>query len=189
MLFGATSCQCGYSAQAADEVADRSIELSYLEALRVYWRVYWPMQVVAMLGLLFLTGTLFDVLVQLVLAAAALLLFLGRIVSRPYRGFRLVMTASGGGELSSRLTFNQRFELWAFFWWRQMVAGVLAMVLALPLNAVLAMLGLEGGAWVGAAAGVLVIGPILVKMLIGHPFETFLVVAQRPGELARAVGR
>jgi hypothetical protein len=69
------------------------------------------------------------------------------------------------------------------------LAGVLAGFLTLPLNAVLGIMGFNSPQWIGVAGGVLVVGPILLKMLIGHPFETFLVVAQRRGDLAKAVGR
>jgi hypothetical protein len=49
----------------------------------------------------------------------------------------------------------------------------------MPLNALLSLMGLQLARWVAILAGVLVIGPILLKMLIGHEFEGFRIEARR----------
>ncbi len=187
MLFGAATCACGYSQSTSQtEESDGSIELSYFEALRAFWRVYWPMQLLVGLGIAFLGGGLFGVLLQFVLVAAALFLFLGRIAGRPYRGFSIVVLQATGQEVSRHLTMRQRLDVWAFLWWRQMLAGMLAGFLTGPLNALLGIMGVNGAEWVAVAGGVLVIGPILIKMLIGHPFATFFLAARRSGEINSA---
>jgi hypothetical protein len=48
-----------------------------------------------------------------------------------------------------------------------------------PLNAVLAMIGLVLDQWLGILAGVLAIGPLLLKMMIGHDFKDFRIEARR----------
>jgi hypothetical protein len=44
------------------------------------------------------------------------------------------------------------------------------------------MMGLQLAQWVAALAGVLVIGPILLKMLIGTDFDGFRIEARRGPE-------
>jgi hypothetical protein len=77
------------------------------------------------------------------------------------------------------MTWRQRLDVWAFLWWRQLVAGALTAVLSAPLNSVLATMGIKVSEWIAAAAGILVIGPILLKMLIGHPLGGFQLLAVR----------
>jgi hypothetical protein len=56
ILFGATACGCGYTQPKTPPrgddrtVEDRATELSYLEALRAYWRVYWPSLILVLIG-------------------------------------------------------------------------------------------------------------------------------------------
>src|SRR5689334_9503426 len=121
MLFGSTACPCGYSVSTSSE-ADDSIDLSYFEALRAYWRVYWPTQLLGALGMALAGGTVFDTLVQVLLAAAGLFLFASRLTARPYRGFWMVVS-SNDGEVGPRMTYRQRLGVWAFLWWRQLVAS------------------------------------------------------------------
>jgi hypothetical protein len=176
-MFGATKCACGYDVSSSEN-ADRTIELSYLEALRDYWRVYWPLQLFSALALVVPEQSLFEVLVPFVLAGVGLYLFVGRIVSRSYRGFS-IRVSSDDGTVRQRLTRRERLDVWAFLWWRQLVASLLGGLLSAPLNALLSLFGIRVTQWIAVAAGVLVIGPILLKMLIGHRFGTFQLLARR----------
>jgi hypothetical protein len=81
--------------------------------------------------------------------------------------------------MEHRMSLRQRMDIWAFLWWRQLIAGLLAGILSGPLNVLLSLLGLHITQWIVAASGVLVIGPILVKMLIGEPFGSFQLIAKR----------
>lgn len=177
MLFGATACACGYAPSTSTET-DSSIELSYLEALRAYWRVYWPTQLLMGLGIALAGGTRFDIVLQILLNAAGLFSFASRITARPYKGFSITVSSNDGG-VGSRMTLRQRFDVWAFLWWRQLVASALAGVLGGPLNAVLGIMGVHITEWIAIAAGLLVVGPILLKMLIGHTFGSFQLLALR----------
>jgi hypothetical protein len=178
MLFGATTCACGYK-PASSSGEDSSIELSYFEALRAYWRIYWPTQLFMALGLALAGGTLFDTLVQILLGAVGLFLFLPRITRRPYRGFSIVVSSNNDSETGARMTWRQRVDLWAFLWWRQILASFFAIILSLPLTSVLGIMGINVAPWIGLTAGVFAIGPILLKMMIGHPFAGFALLARR----------
>ena len=189
LLFGATSCPCGYN-EASSPGDVLPIEISYWEGLRAYWRAYWPTQLV---GLIFMfgfamvspaaplrgVGSILLIVFQIVLGAVALFLFVPRICSRPYRGFSLVIVEVMTGATTRRLRGRSRARVSLFLWWRQILAGMFASLLAMPLNALLSIMGLQLAQWVAVLAGVLVIGPILLKMLIGHEFEDFRLEARR----------
>jgi hypothetical protein len=189
MLFGATSCACGYTLAAASP-EESPLEVSYWEALRAYWRVYWPAQVIALLFLVAETRALVEFhrrsmaplpaspWVELVVTAVTLFFFVSRLVSHAYRGFSLV-TVSAAGETGHRLRLGQRAQVWYFLWWRQLAAGLAAMVLAAPLNVLLALMGFRISQQVATVAGLFIIGPILVKMLVGYPFPAFSIEARR----------
>ena len=53
--------------------------------------------------------------------------------------------------------------------------------LAGPLNWILGTMRISVSQWIAVAAGVLIIGPVLLKMSIGHPFATFRLEANRAG--------
>lgn len=184
MLFGATACPCGYNASVSRD-GELPIDLSYWEGLRAYWRVYWPTQAVgAVLVFLYMmiswrTTSPLAVVLSMGVGAAALLLFVPRICSRPYRGFSLVVVEVATGGTTRKLRTRWRLQVWLFLWWRQILAGMLATLLSMPLNALLILFGLQLAQWIGVFAGVLVIGPILLKMLIGHQFEDFRIEARR----------
>ncbi len=192
MLFGATICPCGYNVSSAPH-EELPIDLCYWEGLRAYWRVYWPAQAVAaafmfvfMMISLRMSGLLALVL-SVVLGAATLFLFVPRICSRPYRGFSLVVVELATGGNTQRLRIRGRSQVWWFLWWRQVVAGLLASLLSMLLNMLLSLFGIQLAQWIAVFAGVLVIGPILLKMLIGHQFEGFRIEAwreRRPGAAA-----
>jgi hypothetical protein len=187
-LFGATNCACGYNT-ASSTGDDLPIELSYWESLRAYWRVYWAMRVllfvivlvVAIVGVPGPLGAspLLSTRLQIVFGAAMLFLFVPRICSRPYRGFSLTVVEIATGATTRKMRLPWRTRVWLFLWWRQVLAGVLASLLAMPLNALLTMMGLQVATGVAVVAGVLVIGPILLKMLIGHQFDDFRIEARR----------
>lgn len=192
MLFGATICPCGYNVSSTPQ-EELPIDLSYWEGLRAYWRVYWPAQAVAAAFMfVFMMISLrmsvpLGLVLSVVLGAATLFLFVPRICSRPYRGFSLVVVELATGENTQRLRIRWRSQVWWFLWWRQVVAGLLASLLSMPLNVLLSLFGIQLAQWIAVFAGVLVIGPILLKMLIGHQFEGFRIEARRerrPGAAA-----
>src|SRR5262249_42770483 len=118
------------------------------------------------------------ILLQFVLAGVGLFLFAHRIVSQPYRGFSILLVDLSD-HTTRKLSFHRRAQLWFFLWWRQLIAGILAAILAAPLNVLLnlvglrAVLGFNAGSWVSTLAAILAVGPILLKMLIGHQFPDF----------------
>ena len=124
------------------------------------------------------SGVLLTVL-QIPLGAATLFLFVPRICSRPYRGFSIVVVDVESGETSQKLHGRLRGRVWLFLLWRQLVAGFFTGILALPLNAMLILMGLQLQQWILVFAGVLVVGPILLKMLIGNQFDDFRIEARR----------
>jgi hypothetical protein len=56
-----------------------------------------------------------------------------------------------------------------------------AVLLAGPLNWILGTMRISVSQWIAVAAGVLIIGPVLLKMSVGHPFATFRLEANRGG--------
>jgi hypothetical protein len=124
-------------------------------------------------------GRVIVTVMQIPLGAVALFLFAPRICSRPYRGFSLVKVEVTTGAVTHRLRGRARVRVSLFLWWRQILAGMFAALLAMPLNALLSIMGLQVAQWVAVFAGVLVIGPILLKMLIGHEFDDFRIEARR----------
>ncbi len=191
LLFGATNCPCGYN--LATTVSEQlPIELTYREALRAFWRVYWPTQIVegmliaglgAYRSLLRPLGyTLLglpSVLLIFALNAAVFDLFVPRLCSRPYKHFSLVVVKVATGETTSRLRGSAHQQVWFFLWWRQLLASGIAAVLMMPLNALLSLVGLYLSQQIAVLAGVLAIGPILLKMLIGHQFPGIRIEARR----------
>jgi hypothetical protein len=133
------------------------------------------------------TGLL-QVVLMIPFAGIALYLFVPRIFSRPYRGFSLVVIDSIAGTAAPKLTARWRLNVCFFLWWRQFLAGLFASVLAGPLNILLSIMGLHLERWVADLAGILVIGPILLKMLIGNEFGEFRIEARRGAHQASAGG-
>ena len=68
---------------------------------------------------------------------------------------------------------------------KELVAGLLALLLAAPLNVLLRLIGLRAlfglnvGLWVSTLAAIFAIGPTLMKMLIGNQFPDFRLEASR----------
>jgi hypothetical protein len=184
MLFGATTCGCGYiqpKTQVRSEyktVDDRAIELSYFEALRAYWRVYWPSLILVLIGATALrSGTELDVFVPSLLWTIGLVLFVSRITARPYRGFSVGLREIPSGEIKQRMGMSERLDVFAFLWWKQLIALGVATIGAL----VLRELGLNplAAALILQVGIVLLIGPILLKSMIIDPFETFQIFVRR----------
>ena len=206
MLFGATSCTCGYHAVGAP--SDPSVvDVSYREALRVWWRAWCPVLLIGIL--LWLSLSLFAgrALVPLGVASlvglsAALFLLVPRLVSGRYRDFSLVVVAAPSGPAIGRLRPSQQARVWFFLWWRHLAASLLAGSGAAFLFTVL-LFGVPGfdlfSRALAVAAGlliiglvvlhVLVVGPVLVKMLVGHPFAEFLIEVRRGDDWAFSPGR
>jgi len=201
MLFGSNSCACGYSsASAASEGS--ALEVSYWEAFRAFWRVYWPTQLIGFVLLFLISRGLMAyaanrreldplsrplpvsapfllLLCGLIVSSAALFLMVSRLVSRPYRGFSLAVVATASGETAHHLRLDQRARVWFFLWWRQLAASLFAVLLAAPLNVLLSLMGLNVSGGVATAGGLFIIGPVLVKMLVGNPFPGFSIEARR----------
>jgi hypothetical protein len=182
MLFGATACGCGYTLpkmpRRGETVEDTEIELSYFEALRAYWRVYWPSLILVLIGASVLySGTGLDAVVSSLLWNIGLFLFVSRITARPYRGFSVALREVPDGEIRRRMAMNERLNVFASLWWKQLipigVASVLATLLGgLGLDPLATTLFLQ-------IAIVLLIGPMLLKSLIVDPFETFQLFVSR----------
>jgi hypothetical protein len=186
------------------ETEDRPFEISYWEALRAWWRIYWPTQlastfVLALLSRLVIVAVnaaraerplekslleerlpVFTVIVSFLLGALLVWLFAPRTVGRPYRGFRLVCARSS--ESSAKMTGGERRSLWFFIWWRQFAGGLAATLLAMPLNMMLSTTGIRAGSEVAALIGLFAVGPIVMKMLVGHPFPGFQIEARRSAQ-------
>ena len=116
-------------------------------------------------------------LVSILCGAVCVWLFSPRIIGRPYRGFRLVCERPGG--CGQGMTAGERTSLGFFIWLRQFAGGLAAMLLAMPLNMLLGTMGVEAGSQVASLIGLFAIGPIVMKMLVGHPFAGFRIEARR----------
>ncbi len=189
MLFGATECGCGY--KQSGEPESLPFELSYWEALRAYWRVYWPSQLFAtaataaaiVIARVFSSQALAVNLFAVPASSIGLYLFVGRIVSRPYRHFSIEALWTASEATAGSLPPSKRIQVWWFLLWRQSVGACLAGMLSVPINGVLSMLGgFILPTFVAQLAGILVVGPVILRMLIGHQFAEFRLEARRPGQ-------
>lgn len=200
LLFGATGCDCGYS---VSQSTTSPIDLSYREALSAFWRVYWPSQLFGIVGLFPITGGFLkfgdrtyrlalanpemdQFLIQAGLGTIALFVFVHRIFSRPYNAFTITLVELRQDAAAKRVTLHQRFSIWFFLWWRQIVAGILVFFLAGPLNMFIGVIGLRSvygldpRFLVSVFATALGVGPILMKMLVSHQFSGFRFEVKRP---------
>lgn len=158
-------------------------DLSYWEALRAYWRYYWPPQLLVFFSvpLVRLFPALAPVLAVPVLVIALFggWLFVSRLYSRPYRGFSLVIVETPEEVDVPGLNPGRVTKLWFFLWWRQIVAGACGLILVFFVRFLLSLGRLDLPQEIVPVAAVLAIGPILLKMLIGHPFSDFRLEARR----------
>jgi hypothetical protein len=187
-LFGSTNCSCGYQQTSAPDDA-LGFELSYWESLRAYWRIYWPSQLLLALCFLVLSvvisarsnpiSAVFAAPLGFAVTGLSLYLFVGRVCSRPYRGFAIVVVDIASGTIIPKLSASLRLQVAFFLWWRQLLAALLATMLAGPLNIMLSLLGLHVEQGVASLGAILVIGPILLKMLIGHEFGGLRLESRR----------
>jgi hypothetical protein len=155
--------------------------------------MYWPSRLMAMAviillevsgALAFLFGSrvhglrlaLFGILVGCIVAAAQLFV-VSRMLTRPYRAFTLCLVEPDSSS-QLPLTPGRRAGLWLFLLWRQLVAWLLAAPLSLAIGLFLRQFDINAGDWLMVAAEPLIIGPVLVKMLVGHQFADFHLEAR-----------
>jgi len=188
-LFGATSCDCGWKRR--DEALD--VEISYREGLVAFWRLSWPTYLFVLIGsfsagaavgakygaegVRLMMEPFTQTLLQLFFFAAGLLLFLSRLFLSRFRRFSLCLATDSGDERV--LTPKRQIKVWFFLYWRILAASLLATLLMAPLNIVLSLFGISIASWSGTLATIFVIGPILMKFLIGHQFSDFRVEIRR----------
>jgi hypothetical protein len=179
------------------------MELTYVEALQAYWSIYWPSQLfsiftnpVFVLGLWFRisSSTYFFTMsslspflqfaLQFTLGALGLFLYVHRAFGS-FHGFSIFIIEEPNGSAVSKLNLKRRAHVWFYLFSRQIVAGIAAAILALPLNVLLSLIGLRSifgldiGFWISTLGVILAVGPILLKMLISCPFEGFHIEVQR----------
>ena len=187
-LLGAISCGCGWKRE--DEALE--VEISYREGLATFWRLSWPtylfvlmtiaavVLVAAVVGgqnIHILTDTFTQTVLQLLLFAVGLLLFLSRLFSRRFRRFSLCLASDSTGDRV--LTPQRRIKIWFFLYWRILAASLMSTLLMAPLNILLGLFRVNLGSWIGTLAAIFVVGPILMKFLIGHQFSDFRVEVRR----------
>ena len=193
-LLGATSCGCGWKAN--DDPLD--VEITYREGLVAFWRLSWPTYLLVLLGdmsiaaavsakygaegVRYITDPFTQTMLQLFLFAAGLLLFLSRLFLSRFRRFSLCLAMDSGDERV--LTPQRQIKIWFFLYWRILAASLLATLLMAPLNILLSLFRISIGSWIGTLATVFVVGPILMKFLIGHQFSDFRVEVRRLHEHA-----
>ncbi|MEO5925149.1 MAG: hypothetical protein ABIR70_15110 [Bryobacteraceae bacterium] len=191
LLFGSHDCSCGWTPQS---VAADSVELTYREALAAFWRVCWT-SFLFVTSAMFVTGVvavrmfgapkavpwLNASLVQMVLqnlwSAISLWLFVPLLLRWPYWGFRLVVQTDP--DEATRFTPSQRFRVANFIFWRSLGATIVGQILLMPLNILLGIMQISVGPYLGVAASILVVGPLIIRFLIGHSFTGFRVEVRR----------
>ena len=121
LLFGSRACGCGYESSRQSEAL--AIEISYWEALRAYWRIYWPAQLLSISGgwavgwsltsafgpgymRRLLAQGLVQFLIQFILTALGLFSFVHRVVSRPFDRFALCVIVDPSEEAVQVLRFE-----------------------------------------------------------------------------------
>lgn len=169
------------------------VELGYLDALAVYWRIYWPPQFV---GLAWGIGyeklirahialsVLLWLLLTIIINVGVLWLAVPRIWGKPYRrGFLVAVAREGGG---AHLTSRQRGALFFAILWRQFAIGMVASLPAALLAALLGALRLVLPPYFYLFVMVLAFGPLIVKLVCAMPFSGFRLVVRRQVTAARA---
>jgi hypothetical protein len=165
-------CGCGYD--NAGRAGLIEVEFTLWEALCAWWRIWWPPHALLLVALVVVAQLTrsgrqwlgLALLLPLIFLLAEVL-FIGRLTSRPYASFSLVILGGEDDPPRTRLTFSERLRIWYFLLWRQVAVAFLLEIL----------LWIQ---WkiVGVPAlipAVLVIGPVLIKMLVGHQFRGFRV--------------
>ena len=193
--FGATLCGCGFDNAPHKNYLET--ELAWWEALCAYWRIWWPPHLVAAILFLVVGALARDLAFRLpqrpysaflavillslwpALLTLAQIFFIGRLTSRPYQSFRLAIVPADGSPPSDRLPLPDRVRIWYFLWWRQIAIAFLFLLLAALLHAIF------GFGPLLLIPTILLIGPIVIKMLVGHQFRTFRLEARtNPGAIA-----
>ena len=193
VLLGAATCQCGFKL-GRERFGPH--DLSWEEALRAYWRVYWPAQLLTAIAYLRFIRFRGDIVyrfqpssnvlfvLQMVLFAIGLFLFVSRLYD-PFEKFSLVLVDGNAVAMPRRLELSQRARIWIFLYWRQIAAGFIVVLLSAALNTLFGLIGLRAvyglnpAFLVSLPAGILMIGPILMKMLIAHTFPGFHMEVRR----------
>lgn len=198
LLFGATECGCGYRAENSAPLA---IELSYGEALRAYWRIYWPLNLLGVLLAIVMPRLSVALLgpaeairlaanpwvteaLQLAWLACGTFVLLSRVTSGPFRGFVIhVVDADRDDGTALPLTLRRRTQAWLFLLWRLVAGNLLIVLLSAPANAILSLARINAGIYIAILANLFVVGPIVLKMLIGNRFADFRLEAVRRGKV------
>ncbi len=115
-------------------------------------------------------------LLQFTLSALGLFLYVHRAFGS-FRGFSIFTIEEPDGNRVKKLNLKRRTRVWLCLFSRQIVAGIAAAILALPLNVLLSLIGLRSvfgvdiGFWISTLGVILAVGPIFLKMLISCPCE------------------
>jgi hypothetical protein len=190
---GVRNYGCALCLNSASALSN-SVELSYGEALRVFWRIYWPSQLMALTafasGIAIRTAHTVYTLrlsgaqrggLELGLLVTVMCFYVHRIVAPPYRSFRIEIVQDQHPDSAQEKPFSlkRRIRVWSFLAWRMGVAEAIALILEAPLNIFLSLLGVRKVLWfdtgfvVLTVAIVLIIGPTVLRFLIGYQFSDF----------------
>ena len=177
----------------AADAQERPMELGYLDALAVYWRMYWPTQLAGfawgigydkLIRAHFALSVLLWLLLTMAINVGVLWLAVPRIWGKPYRrGFDLAVAPAGGG---SHLTSGQRGALFFAILWRQFAIGMVASLPAALLAALAGALRLALPPYFYLFVMMLAFGPMIVKLVCAMPFSGFRLLVRRPAPRARA---
>jgi hypothetical protein len=191
LLFGSKDCSCGWMPTTDPS---GSVELTYREALAAFWRICWT-ATLFVISAMFASGAgavalfgaarvvpllntwLCQTLLQNLWIAVSLWLFVPLLLRWPYRGFRLVVQTDS--DEASRFTFSQRSHVANFIFWRSLGAGIVGQILLMPINILLGIMQIPAGPYLAVILSILVVGPLIIRLLIGHPFTSFRVEVRR----------
>jgi hypothetical protein len=106
-------------------------------------------------------------------------------MAHPFKGFVLVTVASNNR--AEELNFRAQFLIWLFLYSRMLCAAVVTVFLLAPLNIFLSLFGVSAPTQVAFLATIFAVGPLLLKMLVGHEFSGFRIEVRRPESSPQAV--
>jgi hypothetical protein len=164
------------------------LELSYSEALRVFWRIAWPAAFagaivweVLIAPYTLTRSSLHKLFLVVMLVGFAVFLFLNRMVAS-YHGFALHIVSSSTLSAPSPLGLYERFRFWSFFFGALVVGNLLLWFAAGPLNIILSLMRIHLELPIELAGNVLVLGPLVVKMMVGRDFGGYSMNVLRSNE-------
>lgn len=147
----------------------------YVRALLASWRFLWPIASFTggcvALARYFVSNPTY-LFLPVVLNFVGLFLFVHRLVSKPYRDFRLSIIRDDG-TTATGISLAERWHLGLYFSSRILLASVAAWFLLGPLRILLSLFGIYVEAWIPLATTILGTAPLLVKMSIDHGFTGF----------------